>query len=130
MTTATTVRIPITVKRAVTPNGIPPYQFQTKRGNRMRYRLQAELKKAAKKAVEDAGLTYPEGTRLTLDYVVAWEKYRRTMDKDNLIAGLKYCQDGIAEALGVNDRYIDVEEVTQIRDPEKKGYMEVTIRES
>lgn len=96
----------------------------------MRYRYQADLKKAAREAVEAVGLTHPEGTRLTLNYVVAWEKRRRMMDKDNLIAGLKYCQDGIAEALGVNDRYIFVNDVEQIRDPEKKGYMEVTISES
>lgn len=95
----------------------------------MRARLQKELKQAAHHATEAAGLTYPDGTPLWLHYVVAWEPRRKRMDADNLIAGLKYCQDGIAAAIGVNDRYMTVASVEQIRDPEKAGYIEVTISE-
>lgn len=32
---------------------------------------------------------------------------RRERDKDNVIASLKAAQDGIADALGVNDKYFD-----------------------
>jgi hypothetical protein len=62
-----------------------------------------------------------------LDYVVARAKGKQALDDDNIKAGLKYVQDGIAATLDINDRNFTVGTVTQIRDPDGVGYVDVTI---
>lgn len=59
---------------------------------------------------------------LTLSYVVAWERHRNRWDDDNLKGGgLKPVQDGVAWALGIDDRHFVTGTVTQARDPEGVG---------
>lgn len=48
-------------------------------------------------------------------------------DADNLVAAMKGPLDGIAKALGVDDRGWTLGTVTQVRDPEKTGYVRITL---
>lgn len=50
---------------------------------------------------------------------------RRPRDDDNVIAMLKAARDGIADALGVNDRRF--QSTYEFADPEKPGRVEVTV---
>ena len=49
------------------------------------------------------------------------------MDDINAIAGLKYIEDGIAAALGIDDKHFRFGTIDQVRDPEQRGYVRVTI---
>ena len=62
-------------------------------------------------------------------YVFAWEKGRKRMDFDNLVGLGKPCLDGLVDA-GImgDDRYVVGMRADQIRDPEGKGYVQVTIQ--
>lgn len=66
----------------------------------------------------------------TLHLTVGWEKGRKRWDDDNIIAAFKAGRDGIAAALGVDDRHITVGTVTQERDEAGLGYIAVTIQEA
>lgn len=48
-------------------------------------------------------------------------------DADNLTASCKATLDAIAETLGVDDRGWTLGTVTQVRDPEKLGYVRITL---
>ena len=115
-----TVRIPVQIDPAVTPNG---------RGHwRKKHRLQQELKEAAYYAAYNANLEMwePEPP-LTLNYLIALGKGRRRMDDTNAIASMKYLEDGIAAALGIDDKHFRFGRIQQERDPEGIGYIEVAI---
>lgn len=71
-----------------------------------------------KKTIRDA-----EGSiALTITFV---PPDRRQRDHDNMIASTKALQDGIADALGVNDRRFRASYV--FAEPEKPGRVEVAI---
>lgn len=126
----TTVRIPISIRTELTPNR----SFRTPRN--MIYRLQREAKEATVRACEDQvsiirGIQFKreEGWPLTLHVTVARGKRKQALDDDNMVAGLKYVVDGIAKAIGVNDKHMHIARpVNQIRDPDGVGYIEVTIQ--
>jgi len=62
--------------------------------------------------------------------VVCWERGRKAMDPDNLLASLKTgCIDRLADLLGVNDRGFVFPPIVQSWDPDGQGYMEVEVRE-
>ena len=63
-----------------------------------------------------------------MNYTVAWGYRQKSWDDDNLIAGLKALRDGIAAEAGIDDKHMVTGSVTQIRDKQKQGYVEVTIR--
>lgn len=54
-------------------------------------------------ACKAAGLEAPEGDRIDL-FVVFVPPTRRNRDDDNLVASFKAGRDGIADALGIDDR--------------------------
>lgn len=122
------VTIPGTPTRAMSPNG---RAFWATR-NRDVQQLRGDAKSATQEVI---GRVYtppfPDmpatSMPLTLHYVVAWERGRKRMDDDNLKAALKAAQDGIADALGVNDKHMIVGTVTQTRDQDKRGYIKVAI---
>lgn len=62
-----------------------------------------------------------------LAWMVGWEKGHRIVDEDNLIAMLKPFQDGVADALGVNDRNFRTRIHSQYRDPAGTGLMRLVI---
>lgn len=72
-----------------------------------------------------AGIAAPEGRAvLSLEFV---PPDRRARDDDNLVAAFKSARDGIAEALGVDDRQF-VTEFRMSADTCKGGCVRVTIR--
>lgn len=74
---------------------------------------------------------------LVIHAVIAWEKvrtprypngrYRQNLDPDSATGILKATVDGIADALGVNDRHITLASVQQEHDPEGRGFVRVAI---
>lgn len=117
-----TITIPGTLDARLSPNGRAHW--------RTVHRLKQERKHAAFYAALGEGthdalsmLTAP----LTLHVLVAWESRRKMMDDDNLWAAFKACRDGIAEAIGVDDRHMVCGSITQTRDDEKRGFIRVAI---
>lgn len=51
----------------------------------------------------------------------------RELDADNLTACCKAYLDGVAQALGVDDRHWQIGTVTQVRDPDGIGYLAITL---
>jgi hypothetical protein len=122
MTDRIIITIPGTPPATLSPNGRSHW--------RRKHRDAQDLKSAARWATVNAlhgrnALTGP----LILHWLVAWEKHRKKMDQDNLIAALKAAQDGIAAALGVDDRCMIVGTVTQDRDADGLGYIKCAIEQ-
>ncbi len=116
----TTIRIPGTIDPALTGNSRAHPLTKYKRGQ--------DLESDAYYAGRNANLEMMDpALPVTLNYVVARVKGARVLDDDNLIHGLKKCRDGIALALGIDDKHIVTGTLTQIRDPAGVGFIEVSI---
>jgi hypothetical protein len=127
MTDPLIVTIPATPPRSLSPNGRVHWRRKHADGK--------ELQSAARWATVNAIHTAPLGPRLitgpvTLHWLVAWERGRKKMDQDNLIAALKAAQDGIAGALGIDDKVMVVGSVTQERDTDGFGFIRCAIEET
>ncbi|MDQ3514186.1 MAG: endodeoxyribonuclease RusA [Chloroflexota bacterium] len=110
-----TVTIPGTPPREVSPNARVGWQARAR--HTKAYRQTAYL------ATMAAGRVAFDGDRpvyLALRY--AWETGRKSLDHDNALALAKAGLDGVADALGVNDRQFRCESVEQVRDPEGRGF--------
>lgn len=118
-----TITIPGTIHRQITPNASIKYPAVAKN------RLRQALKNDTILACQEAGLHLGHTLTPPIDllYIVAWEGSRKIMDRDNLIASLKHAQDGIAHVLGIDDRYFREPKVVQVRDPDKRGFIQVVI---
>lgn len=118
------VTIPGTIDRRLSPNG------------RSHWRTVHTLKQEREYAAYYATFTATIETRveftppLVLHFLVAWEKGRKRMDDDNIKASLKSIIDGIADALGIDDKHITLGTVQQERDPEGRGFVRVAIEEA
>lgn len=69
------------------------------------------------------------GGPMMVDAVIAWGYGRKRMDPTNLPAVLKATCDGIADALGVDDKHFRWGAVVQVRAPkdDRAGYVEVVL---
>ena len=123
MIDSVTITIPMTIPAGLSPNA------------RMHWGPRSRLTRQAREAayyatrqayVEDDG-PIPSAGPLTLHVAVAWEGRRRTQDDDNVWAGLKPFRDGIADALGIDDKNMRCGSISQTRDPEKRGFIKVAI---
>lgn len=85
------------------------------------YRIRDEAKAFVAKYFQDAP-QFPDAGPVHINWHVFWPKGGRSWDPDNLIAGLKYHQDTLARAIGINDSRI-TSEVHQYRDPKGEGFM-------
>lgn len=129
MTTTTpataTVRIPFQPGRCLSPNA--------RCGWKGRMRDTREARNAAYYATvgvfwAPTALTMRLGDgRLRVDWTIAWGKGRRRMDDDNAAACTKPYRDGIADALGVDDKRFATGSLTQMRDGSGAGYVEATL---
>ena len=124
MSDSITITIPGTVDRRLSPNGRAHW--------RTVHQLRTELKERAQLSTMAAGIGWDTPIRepLTLHVLVAWEPRRKTMDDDNLWGSFKAARDGIATTLGINDSRMRCGSITQIRDPEKRGFIKVAIEEA
>ena len=76
----------------------------------------------------EAAAAIRAATRVKVSWVVKWEPRRKTtIDRRNLGAMLKGIEDGIADALQVNDRYFDDVSIEQERDPDGFGWTCATL---
>jgi crossover junction endodeoxyribonuclease RusA len=115
-----TVTIPMTIPPGLSPNARTHWA--------QRSRLVREARTAAYYAArkERVELGQPAGP-LVLHVLIAWEARRRVQDDDNAWAGLKAFRDGLADALGVDDRHMTCGSITQTKDPDKRGYIKIAL---
>lgn len=123
------IDIPNSVPRILSPNSRSHWGTKAQ--------VQARVKADAMWATIDAAGNTPEGALmclkdaplpLTLHFAVGWESRRRKrMDDDNIKASLKWHIDGIASALGIDDRHMIVGTVTQTYDEAKRGFVRVAV---
>jgi crossover junction endodeoxyribonuclease RusA len=83
---------------------------------------------AAYFATADAlrGGAMPDG-RLRLDATIFWGRNRKRLDDDNAWGSLKSARDGVADALGRNDKEFAMGTLVQTRDKDGAGYVVLTI---
>ncbi len=117
-----TIRIPASIDPALTGNG---------RAHRMKkHRLFQELKATTMLMVRTTGPDVYPFLPWVLDFTVARPKGKQALDDDNIKIGMKGIVDGIAEEIGIDDRFITIGTVEQIRDIDGGGWISVTITPS
>ena len=121
MSDSVTITIPMSIPPGLSPNARLHWA--------PRSRLVRQARETAYYATREAGRFYMRPP-LTLHVAVAWESRRRAQDDDNVWAGLKSFRDGIADALGVDDKHMRCASLTQTVDPEKRGFIKVAIEEA
>ncbi len=112
--------IPGTPPREVSPNA--RVHWRVKARHTKAYRETAYLATVAVTRAPFAG----DGP-IVVNVTYAWEKGRQRMDDDNAWSLFKAGRDGIADALGVNDKAFRCGEVEQVRDPEGRGFTVVEL---
>lgn len=117
------VTIPSTPSAGLSPNA------------RCHFRVKAKLVKDARylarmACLEQHGQVKPLRAPVMLHAVIAWESRRKFMDVTNAIAALKSYEDGLVDAkLMGDDRGVAGWTLEQVRDPEKRGWTRITIKE-
>lgn len=122
MTDPLTIVVPGTPPKELSPNARVHHMH--------RHRVGQDFKRLAYYAAYDALLHAPyrvNNAPINVAYTVYWEKGRRMYDDDNLVASLKAARDGIAQALGVDDKRFVSSGVAQLRDGAGKGETWVTL---
>lgn len=120
------ITIPIQIARGLTPNG------------RVHWRIKARLVREAHETThwamhEVVDLNDPyecfqtSQWPLTLHYVIGHGKGRQKLDDDNAIGAMKALRDAIASALGIDDKHLVTGSMSQVRDPDKRGFVKVAI---
>lgn len=118
------VTIPLVPGQETSPNWRGSWQG--------RYRATKALREAACFCSVDAlargsqAVPVPSEGEIGLRWSVFWPKGRHATDDDNLTAMLKPARDGIADALGVDDRRFRTLSVDQFR-AEGDGYVQVAL---
>src|SRR5699024_7489005 len=91
-------------------------------------KLRNQLKHDAYYATRNANAEMWEPTGpLVMHLTVYHGKGRKRMDDDNIIAWSKPLRDGIAQAIGIDDKHITTGTIDQLRDPDGLGFVEVTV---
>ncbi len=120
------VTIPLTVTLDLSPNGRVHWRTKHQATQAARaftvYALVDAIKAQAPTTCFDVA-SWP----LTLNYTIGLGKGRRTLDDDNAIACMKPVRDAIADTVGIDDKHFRTGTVTQIRDPEQRGFVRVEI---
>ena len=114
------VTIPGTPPRELSPNARVHWRVRSK--HTKQYRETAYLATVAATRVPFTG----DGP-IDLALTYAWEKGRKRMDDDNAWAIFKSGRDGVADALGFDDKRLRCVSVEQVRDPEGRGYTTVEL---
>lgn len=111
---------------------VPPRELSPNRRVHWRVRNDAvqTMRMAAKGATTvalDGAPANLYGDAFDLDMQVFWPKRRKRMDVDNVVASCKACIDGIADALGIDDRHLGELRIRQGRDPDGDGWIAATV---
>ena len=81
-------------------------------------------------ALEQYGQVAPLRSPVMLHATVAWEPRRQRMDVTNIIAALKSYEDGLVDAkIMPDDRGVLGWTIEQGRDPDKRGWTRITVKE-
>jgi hypothetical protein len=130
LTTQTlTVTIPVPLNRALSPNARGHWSAKARATQAARaatrYAFRAVLD------LNDPGACFQRARwPLTLDWEIGLAKGQRRQDDTNAIASLKAYEDGVASAIGMDDRDFRFGSIRQTRDPEGLGFVRVTITEA
>lgn len=118
-----TITIPVQLDAALSPNA--------RGGWWRRHRAVQDARTAAYYAARNANAEmWKPAPPLVLHWLIAHGKRRRRWDDTNAIAATKPLEDGIADAIGINDRHFRFGSITQDRDSEGQGFIRVVIEES
>jgi crossover junction endodeoxyribonuclease RusA len=119
------VTIPGTPDKCLSPNNI-----RSERHWAPRAKVTKQARHDAYYACRNANVEMWEpDPPITIHAVIGWEKGRRGYDPDAAHAMLKPYIDGIADAIGIDDKHITLATVTQDRDAEGKGFVKVAIEQ-
>jgi len=84
--------------------------------------------KLSKTVIKEAKKTWGKNDRITIHITYTRPNNRWGSDHDNVEAAFKPGQDGIADALGIDDRYIRrIQTHSDEPDTKKKGYVQIII---
>lgn len=125
MTEPLTITIPAVPTRTLSPNGRVHW------GDKRRA-VQA-ARDIAFYAAQNWSLACPQHRppwrhrAIRVGWIVRWGKGQKRWDDDNLAAGLKPFQDGLCDALGIDDRRFRLGGIAQERDPDGRGCVVVTL---
>ena len=106
----TMVEIPIEIDARITPNSSAHW--------RTKHKIKQEMKNTTYTAMQASGphdSLHNAPLPLRLDYVIGLGYRRKVFDDDNIKGGLKAVQDAIAVYLGINDKFMKIGTVEQVR---------------
>lgn len=84
--------------------------------------------KVSQADIQSLKKTWSKNDRITIHITYTRPNNRWGIDQDNVEAAFKPGQDGIADALGIDDRYIRrIQTHSDEPDPKKRGYVEIFI---
>lgn len=84
--------------------------------------------KVSKADIQESKKTWGKNDRITINITYTRPNNRWGSDHDNVEAAFKPGQDGIADALGIDDRYIRrIQTHSDEPDTKKRGYVEIII---
>jgi len=121
-----TITIPGKLERGLSPNG----RLHWAARNRLKKQITGDTHFTIRQAID---LTDPvacfqtDPWPLTLHWTIGLTPRQKYWDDDNATAALKYHRDAIAAALGIDDRNFQTGIIKQLFDPEKRGFVRVTI---
>lgn len=113
------IELPLPVK-ALWPNGRAHWTVKARETRKHR-----QWAFVMTKLANDAGLIPPLGDRVNWS-VIVHPKTRNVIDRDNAYSSLKSYADGIAQALGVDDKLFNTPSLT-FGDPIKGGLVRIEI---
>lgn len=122
--------VPPDILRPNAVNGVTAAGIARLRAMRFTAKKQAKRRAAAAamKAMQNAGLQ--RGQLMPAQLVITHYYFGQKLDLDNVAGSCKAYLDGMAEAVGFNDREIDVLQVLRVRDKDKKGKLELKLLDS
>ncbi len=115
--------LPFPDKR-LSPNARLHWRQKADAAKRARWDASYAVLEAAKGSLSETRRALVDMTRIPLT-VCFYPPVRRHRDDDNMVGAFKSYRDGIADALGVNDRRFQPHYI--FADPEKPGRVEVEI---
>jgi len=124
MTCPFIVVIPMVPARELSPNRRAHWAVRNEAAQALRMAAKAATVIALDGAPVWSGIY---GDAFDLDMQVFWPKGRKRMDVDNAVASCKAAIDGIADALGIDDRHLGELRIRQGRDPAGDGWIAATV---
>ena len=129
-------RIPVTPHRLLNPNATItrkerdqlPWPLPMKSSTIIKFALRRQLREATMLAALNDRPEKPLSGKVVLRFTVAYEKGRKALDWDNCVSSCKGLIDGLVDAGFMrDDDQVTGIFLTQTKDPEGKGYVDVVV---